>query len=152
MKLTRKKRNNLLLSIGSLFGVAAINYTLIHNPIVLLLSFILFIHELGHFIIAKIYGADVFYPIFIPFIFFTLGITRIDNLSDKFKDKVALAGSLFASLTLTLVIFFNLIIKIYSTKLLFLILLSEILFNFIGSDGKRYRKAKQDKKFKLISL
>ena len=122
--------------------MAAINYTVIHNPIVFVLAFTLLIHELGHYYMAKHYKASVNTPIFISFILFSIGITKTSGLLNEHKSDVALAGPVLASMFLTLLIVFNFIYKLFSTKMLFLILAGEIVLNYFGSDGKRYRKYK----------
>lgn len=135
-----KKVNRLAISIMSFAAMSAINYTVIHNPIVLLLSFVLLLHELGHYFMGKYYGADVRFPIFIPLIFFSIGITPIYNLQEQYKSNVALAGPAIAVCFILLVILTNLTAKLFSTKLLFLVLAGEVVLNYFGSDGKRYRK------------
>jgi len=137
-----KKANRLAISIMSFAAMSAINYTVIHNPIILLLSFVLLLHELGHYFMAKHYGADARFPIFIPLILFSVGITPVYNLQDHFKSDVALAGPLLASLFIALFTLVNFITKLFSTKLLLLILAGEVVLNYFGSDGKRYRKYK----------
>jgi hypothetical protein len=135
-----KKANRLAISIATFAAMSAINYSIIHNPIVLLLSFVLLLHELGHYFMGKYYGADAKFPIFIPLIFFSIGITPIYNLKDQYKSRVALAGPLLAVCFILLTILTNLTTKLFSTKLLFLVLAGEIVLNYFGSDGKRYRK------------
>jgi hypothetical protein len=135
-----KKVNRLTISIMSFAAMSAINYTIIHNPIVLLASLILLIHELGHYLMAKNFGANVKFPIFIPLIIMSIGITQVSDLEDKYKSMVALAGPMLASSFML----FNSIYKIFSTKILFLFLFGEIVFNYFGLDGKRYRKFKQN--------
>ena len=140
--MTKSKVNRLAISVMSFAAMSAINYTIIHNPIVLVLSFVLLIHELGHYYMAKYYKADVKTPIFIPFILFSIGITKTSNLSDKHKSAVAIAGPALASAFIVLLMLFNFINKLFSSKMLFLILAGEVVFNYLGSDGKRYRKYK----------
>lgn len=137
-----KKTNRLALSIMSFAAMAAVNYTIVHNPIVLFLSFVLLLHELGHYFSAKYYGATVRFPVFIPLILFSIGITPVSNLEDCYKSFVAIAGPFLGSLFIVISILFNFITKLFSTKLLFIILISEIVLNYFGSDGKRYKKYK----------
>lgn len=139
-----KKVNRLTISIMSFAAMSAINYTIIHNPIVLLSSLILLIHELGHYLMAKNFGANVKFPIFIPLIIMSIGITQVTDLEDRYKSMVALAGPMLASSFIILLMLFNSIYKIFSTKILFLFLFGEIVFNYFGLDGKRYRKFKQN--------
>lgn len=135
-----KKANRLAVSIISFAAMSAINYTLIHNPIVLFMSFVLLLHELGHYFMGKYCGAKVKFPIFIPLIFFSIGITPIYDLQEQYKSQVALAGPALAVCFILLVILTNIITKLFSTKLLFLTLAGEVVLNYFGSDGKRYRK------------
>lgn len=147
-----KTTSRLAVTVVSLAAVAAVNYTMIHNPIALILAFTLLIHELGHYFMAKYYGADVKLPIFIPLILFSIGLTHVTNLADEYKPAVAMAGALFASLFLVLLTLTNLLFKLFSTKFLLLLLCGEIVFNYFGSDGKRYRKAKRNKLAPIFSL
>ncbi len=140
------------ISIMSFIALSAVNYTIVHNPIVLLFSFVLLVHELGHYLMAKYFQLDAKLPIFIPFILFSVGITQIYNLPDEYKSAIAIAGPLLASLVISILILFNIIYKLFSTKLLFLLLTTEIIFNYLGSDGKKYRKFKQQKLSTLFSL
>ncbi len=144
MIINMKKVNRLSISIMSFAAMSAINYTIIHNPIVLLASFILLMHELGHYLMAKNFGANVKFPIFIPLIIMSIGITQVNNLEDRYKSMVALAGPMMAAFFIIALILFNFIYKIFSTKILFLFLFGEIVFNYFGLDGKRYRKFKQN--------
>lgn len=139
-----KKVNRLTISIMSFAAMSAINYTIIHNPIVLLASLILLIHELGHYLMAKNFGANVKFPIFIPLIIMSIGITQVTDLEDRYKSMVALAGPMLASSFIIVLMLFNSIYKIFSTKILLLFLFGEIVFNYFGLDGKRYRKFKQN--------
>jgi hypothetical protein len=134
-----KKVSRLSISVMSFAAMSAINYTIIHNPIVLLASFILLMHELGHYLMAKNFGANVKFPIFIPLIIMSIGITQVADLEDKHKSMVALAGPMMAGFFIIALILFNFTYKIFSTKILFLFLFGEIVFNYFGLDGKRYR-------------
>jgi Zn-dependent protease len=122
----KPKTAQLFLTIGSAAGLAAINYTIVHNPIVLVFVMSLFLHEFGHYLTARKYGAKVDLPYFIPLFPFNIGITRIRNLHAKYVPAVF--------------IMFNSIYNIFSFIPLFLILAFEIIFNYFGSDGKKYRK------------
>lgn len=146
-----KKAKRLAISIMSFAAMSAINYTIIHNPIVLLASLILLMHELGHYLMAKNFGADVKFPIFIPLVIMSIGITQVFDLEDQYKSTVALAGPMLASFFIVALILFNFIYKILSTKILFLFLFGEIVFNYFGLDGKRYRKFKQNNLSVLFS-
>lgn len=140
----RKKRKalQLFLTFSSLVAVAAINYTIIHNPLVFVMVLTLFVHELGHYFVAKLKKADPDYPYFIPLFPFTIGITRIKNLKDEYKSHVAIAGVIFSSLFLLTLISYNYVFNVFSNVALFAMLFIEIIFNLIGSDGKKHRKYK----------
>ena len=139
-----KKVNRLAITVASFAAMSAINYTIIHNPIVLLGSLVLLIHEFGHYIMAKYHGANAQFPIFLPLIFASIGIISVFDLEDKYKSSVALAGPLLASCFIICLMLFNFLYKLFSTKILLLLLVGEILLNYIGSDGKKYRKFKQN--------
>lgn len=136
-----KKIKSLFLTIGSAAALAGINYTIIHSPFVLIMTFVLLVHEIGHYLIGKFYKADVKYPIFIPLPFFAIGITRIKNLKDEHKPSVALAGILFSLSYLFLLILTNQISMMFSTLPLFAIAFSEFFFNYFGLDGLKYKLA-----------
>lgn len=129
--------------LGSLAGAAAINYTIVHSPLVFVMITTLFVHELGHYLIARYSGANPDYPYFLPLFPLIIGVTRIKDLKDKDKSSVAISGMLFGSFFLLALISYNFLFKIYSTFSLFIILLMELIINYIGSDGKKYRKYKQ---------
>jgi fatty acid desaturase len=142
-KTKRRKPLQLFITFSSLIAVAAINYTIIHSPVVLVMTMALFVHEFGHYFVAKSKGADPDYPYFIPLFPLTIGVTRIKNLKDKDRSQVAIAGMLFASLFLLTLISYNYLFNIFSVLALFIMLFIEIIFNTVGSDGKKYRKYKQ---------
>jgi Zn-dependent protease len=136
------KRNTaqLLLTLGTTAGLAAVNYTIIHNPIVFVFVMSLFIHEFGHYFVARKHGANPDLPYFIPLFPFNIGVTRIRNLMPKDIPAVSIAGPMFASIFLMLFIMFNSLYRIFSFMPLFIMLALEIIFNYFGSDGKKYRK------------
>jgi hypothetical protein len=135
----QKKTIEVFVLLASLSAVAALNYTLIHNPIVFVMSFLLFVHELAHYMAAKRYDVNKNLPFFIPIPFFSIGVTVTKDTDDKSRKAVSLAGAFTASLTILLLIFFNIYYKIFSYVLLFSALFGEIFFNYIGIDGQRYR-------------
>ncbi len=139
---TKRKLVQLFFTTSTLVATAAINYTIIHTPFVLVLIATLFVHELGHYIIAKYKGAHPDLPYFIPLFPLTIGVTRIKDLKDEHKSSVAIAGVLFASLFLMFLIGINSYLQIFSMFSLILLLSLELFFNLIGSDGKKYRKYK----------
>lgn len=141
-KKKKRKALQLFITFSSLVAVAAINYTIIHSPLVFVMILTLLVHELGHYFVAKAKKADPDYPYFIPLFPFTLGVTRIKNLKDEYKSDVAIAGIIFSSLFLLTLISYNYIFNTFSTVALFIMFIMEILFNLLGSDGKKHRKYK----------
>lgn len=130
------------LMIGSILGSAAINYTVLHNPLVFVFIMSLFIHELGHYIVAKKHKADPDFPYFIPLFPFTIGVTRIKNLKDKYKSSVASAGTLFSSFFFIILFLFNYYYNLFSPLYILIMFIAELIFNYFGSDGKKYRQYK----------
>jgi len=134
-----KKTTEVLILLSSLVAVAALNYTLIHNPFVFVMTFILLIHELGHYLAAKRYGVEQSLPFFIPIPFFSVGVTLTKDTSEESRKAISIAGAFTASLSLLMLVFFNFYYKIFSMFLLLSALFGEIFFNYIGIDGQRYR-------------
>ncbi len=134
-----KKTTEALVLLSSLVAVAALNYTLIHNPFVFVMTFILLVHELGHYLAAKRYGVEKNLPFFIPLPFFSIGVTFTQDTSEESRKAISIAGAFTASLSLLMLIFFNFYYKVFSMYLLLSALFGEIFFNYIGIDGQRYR-------------
>jgi hypothetical protein len=132
-----------LISFFTLAAAAAINYQIVHSPIVFIATLVIFVHELGHYIVAKKKGAKVKFPYFIPLPFIIIGITQILDLAEKDIPSVALAGPIFGLLAAFAFILFNLIYKYTSTIQLIGIAVGEVIFNYFGSDGSKYRKYKR---------
>ena len=144
MKYSKRKRKllQLFFTVGTLAATAAINYSLIHSPLVFLALTMLCVHEIGHYLVSKSRGANPDYPYFIPLFPFVIGVTRIKDLKDEHRSDVAIAGMLFAVAFMFVFIFHNIIFNFFSTTTLFILLIAEIVFNLIGSDGRRYRHYK----------
>ena len=51
---------------GTVLASAAINYTIVHSPVVFIMIAALLVHEFGHFTVAKLKGADPDLPFLIP--------------------------------------------------------------------------------------
>jgi Zn-dependent protease len=134
-----KKTTEALVLLSSLVAVAALNYTLIHNPFVFVMTFILLVHELGHYLAAKRYGVEKNLPFFIPLPFFSIGVTFTQDTSEESRKAISIAGAFTASLSLLMLIFFNFYYKVFSMYLLLSALFGEIFFNYIGIDGQKYR-------------
>lgn len=142
------KKNNIFKKIprffytaASLVATAAINYTIIHNGIVLIVTLVLLAHELGHYFAAKLHGAKVSLPFFIPFPFLVIAITRITGLDAEGIKQTAFYGPFTGLVTTLIILALNSILNIFSPIPLMLLAASEVIFNFFGSDGKKYRKA-----------
>jgi len=131
-------------TITSLSAVAAINYSIINSPLVLLAIFVIFAHELAHYYTAKLYTSDVTPPIFLPLPFILLAFVKAKGLSHKHKMKVSLAGPLTGFIVLSLIILLNSIYTFVSQIPLITMLLAELVFNYFGIDGKKYRTAKRN--------
>lgn len=128
--------------LGSLLGAAAINYTIVQNPVVFVMIMALLVHELGHYFVAKKRKANPDLPYFIPLFPLLIGITRIKDLDYKDAPAVLLAGPMLAVLFTLLVIAYNFIFRIFSFVPLIMILAFEIIINYFGSDGRKYRAIK----------
>ena len=139
-----KKIPKLFWTVSSLAAVAAINYTLIPTPFIFIALAVLRVHELAHYFMAKKLGAEVTLPVFIPLPFIAIAFTKVKGLSNKSKMKVALMGPVTGFITAFLLVILNFIFKVVSPVALIALALGEILFNFIGNDGKKYRSAKKD--------
>lgn len=143
LKNDHKSQVKLIYSILTALAVAELNYVFLHLPLALIMTFILIIHELGHYIYAKASNAKPSYPLFIPIPFLAVGITHIIDMQIEYIPTIALAG-IFTSLIYLLIMF------IYNSLLLFInpfFILTSIIFSFVfnyfGSDGRKYKLAKQ---------
>ena len=139
-----KKLPSSFYTIASLSALAAINYSIINNTFVFWAILVLLAHELGHYFISKKEGASPSLPIFLPLPFIAIGITRIKNLSLKSKKKVSFSGPAFGFLTAFILFLLNIVFSFTSSFLLASLMLGEIVFNYIGTDGKKYRHAKKE--------
>lgn len=123
---------------------AAINYSIIHSPFVLVAIAVLFVHELAHYFYAKSYGAQVASPIFLPLPFLAIAFVRVKNLLDRHKSDVAISGLIFGSLTLFIFLLFNYYFSFIPNIILIIMLAAEIIFNLVGFDGSKYRHYRND--------
>lgn len=128
--------------IGTLMGTAGINYSIFNNPVIFVMIMALFVHELGHYFVARKRKANPDLPYFIPLFPFVIGITRIKNLNIKDSPAVLIAGPAFAILFTLFFIIFNFYYNLFSIFPLLFILAFEIVSNYFGSDGNKYRSAK----------
>lgn len=140
--MNKKKLIQLLFTIATLSATAAINYSLFHTPFVFVVLIVLLAHELGHYFVARMYDGDPDLPYFIPLPIITIGVTRIKRmkfLSFNSKKKISLYGPLVGLISSIILFLLSLILfPIYSIPLLMLCF-TEVLFNYFGVDGKKYR-------------
>lgn len=142
LRKNKKRTIQFTLMLGTILGSAALNYSIIHNPIVFVMIMALLIHELGHYIASKHNGANPDFPFFIPLFPFTIGVTRIKDLDKHYAPAVLFSGPAFAVLFILVFILLNYFYNIFSTISLFILLAFEIILNYFGSDGRKYRKIK----------
>jgi len=135
----KSKLSQSFILLFSLVAVAALNYTIVHNPFVFVLTFILLVHELGHYFAAKRNGVESRLPFFIPLPFFPIGVTITDDSDHMARKYISFSGPFTASLSLLILVFFNLYYKFFSFYVLSFALLSEVFLNYIGLDGRKYR-------------
>lgn len=139
-----KKIPDVAYTIMSLAATAAINYSIIHSPLVAVFLCVLLAHELGHYFAAKLHGAKTRTPIFLPLPLIVIGITKISKLTNKQKKDTAFYGPFTGFLTAVLFIIANFIFNFISYVPLIALATGEIVFNYFGSDGKKYREAKRN--------
>jgi hypothetical protein len=128
-------------------ALAAINYTIVHSPTVFIITAILIAHELGHYFAAISNGAKADIPYIIPFPFFGIGITRIKNfkkLDPQVRKSILLFGPTAGVFTAIIILLLSFITSLITPISILIIALFEILFNYFGSDGKKYRQAEKD--------
>lgn len=139
----KNKFSQFILLAGTVMGLAGINYSILHTPFVFIVVLIMLAHEFGHYFAAKFADADPDLPYFIPLPMFTVGVTRIRRMKlipYASRKRILLLGPITASLTafifllLSMILFPNYIIP------LSLLLFGEIVFNYFGSDGRKYRE------------
>jgi len=141
------KFKSIFMLIATAFALAALNYTIVHSPIVFVITAVLIAHELGHYFAAVINAAKPDVPYIIPFPFLGIGITRVKNfkkLDPQVRKSVLLFGPTTGAFTAILILLLSFIIPFIAPILILIIALFEILFNYFGSDGKKYRQAEKD--------
>jgi len=140
MKKIKLKR--FFIMIASAAAVAAINYTIFHTSFVYFALLVLFCHELGHYFAARINNIYSDLPYFIPFPVVSLGITHIPNmrnLSNSLKKKILAYGPITGFMVSMYFLFLSFIFPSIPTSTFLLLSISEFVFNYFGSDGKKYR-------------
>jgi len=115
--------------------------------IVMLLT-VLIAHEMGHFSAAKLMGAKSKLPFFVPLGPLVMGATwvKTKNLTDQIR-VISMAGP-FAGFLVAAAMFIALILVGSNIGAIFAAGLAsrEVLSATIGSDGRRFRKAKKGEK------
>lgn len=127
---------------GTVLGTAAIMYNITHNPLSFLIVLMLFVHELGHYFSARKHKALPDLPYLIPTYPFIIGITRVKDMKPEDIPAMSIAGPITAIIFIILFMPFNYLYSFFSFVPLFALLGFEIIFNYFGPDGKKYRKYK----------
>lgn len=138
-----KKIPDIAYTVMSLAATAAINYSIIHSPLVGVFLCVLLVHELGHYLTAKFHGAKAKLPIFLPLPFIAVALTKIPKLNNRQKKDTAFYGPFAGFMAALFFIVANLIFNFTSYIPLIGLATGEIVFNYFGSDGKKYREAKR---------
>lgn len=131
---------------ATIVAAAQINYAIVHSSFVYVVLLIMLAHELAHYFIGKYYKGKAKLPFFIPIPFFIIGITRVSKLSPFGRKNTALAGPLVGLLSAVLIMLYNYINTFMSFVPLFVLAISEIITNYFGSDGAKYKQAKKEMK------
>jgi hypothetical protein len=122
---------------------AAINYSILHNPLIFAITLVLIAHELGHYFATYANGAQADIPYIIPLPFIGIGVTRIKNfkkLSAKARRTILLSGPTTGVFTALMIFLYLLLNPVITPFALLFVAIMEIIFNYFGSDGKKYRK------------
>jgi len=130
-------------TLASLIALAAVNYAIIHNSFVFIAIIVLLAHELGHYLTAKMKNVEANLPIFIPIPFIAVGITKVGKHDPDQAAAISMAGPLYGFLTTILIILLNLIYQFTSNIPLIFLAITEIVFNYFGLDGKKYKTARR---------
>lgn len=143
-----KKFKRITVSVCSAAAVAAINYTIFHNSFVFIILAVLIAHELGHYFTARINNVDADIPYFIPLPIISIGVTRIRNmkhLPTHIAKKIVAYGPITGFIAALYLLLLSLMYSSLPTLPLLFICASEIIFNYFGFDGTKYRQIqKQD--------
>lgn len=91
----KSKLSQSFILLFSLVAVAALNYTIVHNPFVFVLTFILLVHELGHYFAARRNGIGSRLPFFIPLPFFPIGVTITDDSDHMTRKYISFSGPFY---------------------------------------------------------
>lgn len=138
-----KKINRGFVSFFSIVATAAINYTIIHNSFVFIVLCVLIAHELGHFFSAKKYKGNPKFPIFVPLPFVAIAITKVSKMTDEGILATSFYGPFVGFVTSIILLLLNFLFNFIPTVPLMVLATTEVIFNYFGSDGSKYRKAKR---------
>jgi len=124
-------------------ATAAINYALMPTPFVFFIILVLLAHEFGHYFISLLNRASPDLPYIIPLPLIAIGITRVHNfqeLKPNSQKSILFGGPLFGVITAISIFIYLLTNPIISPLYMLIIALLEIILNYFGSDGSRYRR------------
>jgi hypothetical protein len=97
---------------------------------------------MGHYLMARALGLEVYLPIYIPIPFFALAITYVPKMSGWSKARIAAAGPVFGTIASACFLIVSLLVGANSAAYMAaFLLISEIVWGFAGGDGRAYRKA-----------
>lgn len=124
-------------------ATAAVNYALMPTPFVFFIILVLLAHEFGHYFISLLNRASPDLPYIIPLPLIAIGITRVHNfqeLKPNSQKSILFGGPLFGVITAISIFIYLLTNPIISPLYMLIIALLEIILNYFGSDGSRYRR------------
>ena len=146
IKARLKKTPESFYTIATIIAAAQINYAIVHSGIVYIVLLVMLTHELAHYFMGKLYKANAKLPFFIPLPFFVIGVTKISKLKGLAKKNVSISGPIVGFITALLLIIYN-YVNLYTSFIpLIALAIGEIVTNYIGSDGSKYRQAKKEMK------
>lgn len=140
----RKRRSNLVWTIGSTVATAGVMYTIAPLWATGLCILVLLTHEFGHYLLAYGVGGDPATPVLIPILIGAIGVTRVrklSSLSSRKRRYLFLAGPTAGTAVAIALLPVAIVLRSPSlTSALSLAMLFELASGTVGSDGKRWRK------------
>lgn len=149
----KKKIKNLPKGFFSLFSIiatAGINYTIIHNGFIVIAIIVLLAHELGHFYVAKRHNGEPDFPWFIPLPLFAIAVTKVKKMDCNGTLNTSFYGPFTGFLTAFGILLLSLILNLQHILSIIILLIGEIVMNYFGSDGKKFRQAKKEMQICLL--
>lgn len=131
-------------TIMTAIAVAQINFYFVTPVLVIVLLMSVLSHEYGHYIFGKSAGGETTHPLLLPIPYFMIGLTNIKNIDFEHKSIVALSGMLSGFTFLTMLFMLNIIFNFVNPIIIMFMMLFELLFNYFGSDGKKYRETRKE--------